>query len=507
MQSDRDDDEIDTEHAPLLHRYSRRVMFQVWEGGTVLRLHSQNAPNTPLSGEREGFSDTTIGGSRWRVFSAWDPRGRVLVQVAEQFYERDELATAVARNFVVPLAVTLPVLGVLIWVAVGRAMRSLTHVNQQVASRAADNLTSIDVADAPAEIGGLVTNLNQLFGRVQGLIEQERHFTADAAHELRTPLAGIRAQAQVARGATDDAERARALDGVMTGCDRATHAVEQMLTLARLAPDAVSFQPTSVDLGAVLKATIGELAPIAVAKHMDIALNDGRGAVVSGDAGLLAILFRNVIDNAIRYSAPGAKVDVDMEVTASDVRVTVRDTGPGIPAEQRANVGRRFYRAPGTQAPGSGLGLSIVQRILDLHRGTIRLDTPADEHWTTGHDRATACRGMSAPAPKSANDQASEMCIQISDSNQQSVRYGRRPGQPNRCLADDGLPTLFDISVRSGPSSSVTSLLSHPDSTSSSGSPASPRRAWRCSACARAACREWPAGRRRHAHQEPARGQ
>ena len=173
------------------------------------------------------------------------------------------------------------------------------------------------------------------------------------------------------------AERARALDGVMAGCDRATHAVEQMLTLARLAPDAVSFQPASVELGAVLKTTIGELAPIALAKHMDIALNDGRDAFVPGDAGLLAILFRNVIDNAIRYSAPGTKVDVDMEVTASDVRVTVRDAGPGIPAEQRANVGRRFYRAPGTQAPGSGLGLSIVQRILDLHRGTIRLDSPA----------------------------------------------------------------------------------------------------------------------------------
>lgn len=134
-------------------------------------------------------------------------------------------------------------------------------------------------------------------------------------HELRTPLAGIRAQAQVAQGATDDAERARALDGVMAGCDRATHAVEQMLTLARLAPDAVSFQPTSVELEAVLKATIGELAPSALAKHMDIALNDGRDAFVSGDAGLLAILFRNVIDNAVRYSAPGTKVDVDLEVT------------------------------------------------------------------------------------------------------------------------------------------------------------------------------------------------
>jgi two-component system sensor histidine kinase QseC len=155
-----------------------------------------------------------------------------------------------------------------------------------------------------------VTNLNRLFWRVQDLIEQERHSTADAAHELRTPLAGIRARAQAARKATDHAERTRALDGVMAGCDHATHAVEQMLTLARLAPDAVSLQPT-------------------------------------------------------------------MEVRASDVRVMVRDAGPDIPAEQRANVGRRFYRAPGTQAPGSGLGLSIVQRILDLHRGTMRLDSPA----------------------------------------------------------------------------------------------------------------------------------
>lgn len=372
-----DDDEIDTEHAPLLHRYSRRMMFQVWENGTVLRLHSQNAPNTLLSLEKDGFSDTIIAGSRWRVFSAWDPQRRVLVQVAEEFYERDELTTAVARNFVVPFVITLPVLAVLIWAAVGRALRSLTQVNRQVASRAADNLTPIDAADAPAEIGGLVTNLNQLFARVQGLIEQERHFTADAAHELRTPLAGIRAQAQVARGSTGDAERLRALDGVMTGCDRAAHTVEQMLTLARLAPDAVSFQPTPVDLSAVLRATIGDLAPDAVAKDLDIALSDDRGAVVAGDAGLLAILFRNVVDNAIRYGRPRTTVDVGTAVTDSDVRVTVTDMGPGIPAEQRVNVGRRFYRAPGTRASGSGLGLSIVQRILDLHRGTISFDTPA----------------------------------------------------------------------------------------------------------------------------------
>jgi two-component system, OmpR family, sensor histidine kinase QseC len=219
-----------------------------------------------------------------------------------------------------------------------------------------------------------VTNLNALFRRVQALIEQERHFTADAAHELRTPLAGIRAQAQVARGATDDAERVRALEGVMAGCDRAVHVVEQMLTLARLAPDAVSFQPTSVELGPVLRTTISELAPDALAKTMDVELVDGRGVYVSADAGLLGILFRNVIDNAIRYSPRGTKVDVEVQAAGSDVRIVVGDAGPGIADEQRAHVGRRFHRAPGTQAPGSGLGLSIAQRIVDLHRGTMRLD-------------------------------------------------------------------------------------------------------------------------------------
>jgi two-component system sensor histidine kinase QseC len=374
---DEDHDEVDTEHAPVLHRYGRRVMFQVWEGGTALGLHSLNAPNTPLSPIRDGFSDATIGGARWRVFSTWDARDRVLVQVAEQFYERDELATAVARNFVVPLAIALPVLGIVIWAAVGRAMRSLTHVDQQVASRTADNLTALDVADAPSEIGALVTSLNELFGRIHGLIEQERRFTADAAHELRTPLAGIRAQAQVARGATNDTERARALDGVIAGCDRATHAVEQMLTLARLAPEAVSFQPTSVELDAILQETISGLASTALAKQIDIELTHDQRVFLSGDAGFLAILFRNLIDNAIRYSPPATIVNIEIEASDATALILITDAGPGISAEQRANIGRRFYRAPGTHAPGSGLGLSIVQRIIDLHRGTMRLDSPA----------------------------------------------------------------------------------------------------------------------------------
>lgn len=376
QKADDEDAAVDTEHAPVLHRYGRRVMFQLWREGTTLGLHSQNAPDTPLSTVRDGFSDTTIGGSDWRVFSTWDARNGVLVQVAEQHFERDELATSVARNFLVPLAITLPILGLLLWGAVGRATQSLTHLNRQVALREADNLTPLDAADAPSEVGALVSNLNVLFERVHGLIEQERRFTADAAHELRTPLAGIRAQAQVARGATDEAERSRALDGVMAGCDRANHAVEQMLTLARLAPDAVSFRPTQVNVGAVLKSVLGDLAHTALAKSIDLELTGSQGATVSGDVGLLGMLFRNLIDNAVRYSPGGTTVSVDMDVDATAVRVHVRDAGPGIAADERANIGRRFYRPPGMKAPGSGLGLSIVQRIVDLHRGTLALQAP-----------------------------------------------------------------------------------------------------------------------------------
>jgi two-component system sensor histidine kinase QseC len=371
-----DEDEVDTEHAPVLHRYGRRVMFQVWKNGTTLGLHSQHAPDTPLSTVHDGFSDATIDGARWRVFSTWDPRTRVLVQVAEQDYERNELATAVARNFVVPLAITLPIVGLMVWAAVGRAMQSLTHVNQQVESRAADNLAPLDVAGAPSEIGALVASLNRLFERVQSLIEQERRFTADAAHELRTPLAGIRAQAQVALGATASAERAHALDGVIAGCDRATHTVEQMLTLARLAPDAVSFQPAPLELAAVLKGAIGDLASAALAKGMDIELAHEQHVLVSGDAGLLAILFRNLIDNALRYSPPAARVAIHMERGDDEALVRITDAGPGMSASERANIGRRFYRAPGTQAPGSGLGLSIVHRILDLLRVRMQFEAP-----------------------------------------------------------------------------------------------------------------------------------
>jgi two-component system sensor histidine kinase QseC len=359
-------DDIDTEHAPLLHRYSRKVVFQVWEDGDRLRLHSALAPNEHLSTRFEGFSDSVVSGERWRVFSAWDDEHHFLVQVGERAGVRDELAREVAKSLLRPLLIALPVLALIIWLGVGGGLRPLAALRRQVEARQPQNLAPLAEETAPAEVLPLVAALNALFARVRGLLDNERRFTADAAHELRTPLAAIKTQAQVARAAATEPERGRALDQVLAGCDRAAHLVEQLLTLARLEPGQLA-RRERCDLRALAAAAIAEMAPSAVAKGVDVQLLDGGGASVEGDAGLLGILMRNLIDNAIRYSPRGGAVRVAVDMTDGEAVFSVADEGPGIPPESRELVWERFHRVLGSGETGSGLGLSIVRRIAELH--------------------------------------------------------------------------------------------------------------------------------------------
>lgn len=365
-------DDVDEEHAPPVHRYSRRVAFQIWEKGKRLMLHSAGAPDEPLSPRNEGFSNSEIAGERWRVFSAWDERRHFLVQVGERREARDKLVLTIARHLLQPLLVTLPVLGLLIWFGVARGLRPLRELGRQVAARRPDNLAALEAAAAPVEVVPLVEGLNQLFARVRASFDSERRFTADAAHELRTPLAAIKTQAQVARAATAEAERRHALDNVLVGCDRAAHLVEQLLTLARLEPETRK-QHEHCDLHALAVAAVAELAPAAIDKDVDLQLADGAAPRVRGEPALLAILLRNLIDNAIRYSTRHSVVRVTVANTGDGAQLTVTDQGPGIPAESRALVWERFYRVLGTGETGSGLGLSIAKRIADLHGATIAM--------------------------------------------------------------------------------------------------------------------------------------
>ncbi|MGZ8210295.1 MAG: ATP-binding protein [Burkholderiales bacterium] len=367
-------DEIELEHAPQLHKRSRRVAFQIWERGEVLRLHSVSAPQQRLSTQEQGFSTAVVDGRRWRIFSTWDDKRRFLIQVGERDSARREIAAGVATSLLVPLLFALPVLGLFIWASIVRALRPLNALGNEVERRRPDDVAPLDVRDAPVEVLPLVRSLNALFGRIARLIENERRFTADAAHELRTPLAALKTQAQVAREASGVDDRRRALDNVLVGCDRAARLVEQLLTLARLEPGQIRTTSERSDLRVLAQQIVGELAPAALAKGIELELEAQSPVEIDGHPGLIAILLRNLIDNAIRYSGTGTRVRVSVADAPGAKELAVTDEGPGLAVEARAKVGQRFYRVLGTGESGSGLGLSISRRIAEIHGGTLVLD-------------------------------------------------------------------------------------------------------------------------------------
>ena len=363
-------EEIDLEHAPRTSEHARRVAFQIWERGTLLRLHSANAPPQRLSAREEGFSSARIDGRTWRVFSLWDARHRFLVQVGERDEPRREIAAGIAAGLLLPLAVALPLLGLFIWLSVRRALAPLGRLGMPVGRREPGDITPLSAGDAPSEVAPLVRSLDTLLGRMGRLVENERRFTADAAHELRTPLAALKTQAQVARGATDDMARRHALDSVLAGCDRATRLVEQLLTLARLDPEQAGQPTEACSLAGVARQVLAELAPAALARKVEIELAAAERSEVNGQPALVAVLLRNLVDNAVRYSPPGGTVHVEV----SGTRISVLDEGPGVPPQERAKLGQRFYRILGSGEEGSGLGLSIVRRIAELHGARVSFD-------------------------------------------------------------------------------------------------------------------------------------
>lgn len=368
-----DDEDKEDRRSPRQYRNERKIAFQVWDKRGRLLLRSASAPETRLQSQSEGYGDTVIEGKRWRIFSRWDESRHYLVQVGERHEIRDELAGSVASHLMHPLAVGLPVLALLIWLGVGAGLAPLGNAAREIQRREPDNLAHLDEGNAPREVVPLIAAINALFDRLRHSLEQERRFTADAAHELRTPLAAVKTQAQVALGARSDDERAHALASVVSGADRAARLVEQLLVLARLDPQTALPQGQTVSLHELAARCIAEVAPAAAAKNVEMSLSPGAEANVAGDAILLGVLLRNLLDNAVRYTPAGGEVEAAIRRTQDSVLLSVSDSGPGIPEAERAQVLDRFYRVLGSGEEGSGLGLSIVKRIADLHRADVSL--------------------------------------------------------------------------------------------------------------------------------------
>ncbi|MGE5450525.1 MAG: ATP-binding protein [Acidobacteriota bacterium] len=383
--------------APSLHRYAPSVAFQVFNQERQV-AHSANAPTTPM-GDRafqSGFKTVRIGGTTWRVFAAYGHDRDIRVYVGEQMSSRASILWAILRSTLWPLLLALPVLALAAWWAVREGVAPLHDLGRALSERQPKALHPVVLERVPPEMSPMLDALNGLLTRIAELMESERRFTADAAHELRTPIAAIRTQAQVAMAETDDALRRHALQATLEGCDRATRLVEQLLTLSRLetgTPPVLA----QLDLPALVKRVVADLAPAAIHKQQVVELEADAPCTVPGDPTLLSVLIRNLVDNAIRYSPEGAQIRVRLVPQGPALDLLVEDSGPGMKASDRARIGERFFRVMGTGQSGSGLGWSIVQRIAAAHQAEVQVANSAElgglqvrVHWPDVIDQSSS---------------------------------------------------------------------------------------------------------------------
>jgi len=360
--------------------YMDKFNFQVWTNGGKLLLHSATAPKIPLTAETDGFSDKKIANQDWRVFTSYNAKAGIRTVLAERYDTRNELGHRIAQDDLYIMLLTFPLSGLLIWIVIGRGLDSLDKVAEEVANRAPSHLEPVDLQEVPEEIKPVIDELNKLFFRLKEGFEREKRFAADAAHELRTPLAALKAQAQVALNSNDIKEKNQALQKLIASVNRSTHIVQQLLTMSRLVPEAAQMHDKDiVNLNRLTREILAMLATSAVEKQIELEFESNSHTIkIYGNPTALGILIRNLVDNAIRYSNENGRILVNLSKQDDEVMLEVSDNGPGIPAELQARVFERFFRVLGNKSPGSGLGLAIVQQICELHGGRVVLDSPKE---------------------------------------------------------------------------------------------------------------------------------
>jgi two-component system OmpR family sensor kinase/two-component system sensor histidine kinase QseC len=353
------------------------VVVQIWTmNGTMLYMsHPGSAlPDRAIL----GFSNVDAGNRRWRVYSM-TAHNRI-IQVAQPLELRRDLAAAAALRSLRPLLIFAPLMALLIWLLVDRALRPVQRLAQEVKLRDAGSLAPLSEHGLPSEVEPVAHALNSLLARLKLAFDSQRAFVADAAHELRSPLTALRLQLQLMARAPDEDTRRAAAAQLQEGVDRATRLIEQLLTAARTAPGESTLELRPLDLAEAARRAIAEAWPQAAARRMEIALDAEDAVIVDADEDSLRILMRNLLDNAIRYTPEGGKVQVavagNSDSDDSDAAVlTVDDSGPGIPATERERAFQRFYR--GTReagdGTGSGLGLAIVSNIAARHGAEVAL--------------------------------------------------------------------------------------------------------------------------------------
>lgn len=348
------------------------LIFAVYTPDGRMVLHDgDNGQYIPYSYRREGFDNGRLNGDDdlWRFVWLTSADGTYRIVVGQEWEYREDMALAIVTAQLIPWLIALPLMLLLMIMLLHRELKPLQKIARTLRLRDPESSEPLSSRGVPSEVRPLVDSLNQLFTRTHNMMMRERRFTSDAAHELRSPLAALKVQTDVAQLSEDDPQaREKALLQMHTGIDRATRLVDQLLTLSRLDSLDNLQDVATIALDDMLQAAVMEIYHTAQQANIDVRLHiNAQHVERTGQPLLLGLLVRNLLDNAIRYSPQGSIVSVILN--AHDF--TVRDNGPGVTPAALERIGERFYRPPGQRVTGSGLGLSIVRRIATLHGMTV----------------------------------------------------------------------------------------------------------------------------------------
>ena len=367
------EEEYDNELAEDAHVYETKLAFQIWDKDGNLVVKSYNAPLEPLTTQEKGFNNILIDEYDWRTFSLPSINRQYRCITAERVDVRNDLIVKISNDLFYMFIILIPALSLVLYFSIDHGLKPLQRLAAQINRRSGDNLELIKSDYPYIEIVTIKNALNQLLHRLRETLAREKRITSDAAHELRTPLAAIRLHTELAKNAKTHQQQNESLDQVIQGVDRTTHLVDQLLALARLEPDLLANDFSTVNLGAVIIEECALLSPLAIKKDIDLSFDEVNTVSIDGHESSLRLLIRNLLTNAITYTPQDGKVTISLTKQAEHTVIIVEDSGPGISEEDRNRVIERFYRAGSHQVSGCGIGLSIVDRVVQMHNGTLTL--------------------------------------------------------------------------------------------------------------------------------------
>ncbi len=369
------------------HWEEEDYLIQLWRrDGTLVTEETPvvTRAHIPLSGG-PGMRHQTIGGRSWRVYRA--DSGQAIVQVAQPEDARYSTVNETSAQLLVPLLLQVPLLVLLTWFSVRRGLQPLDALSRAIAQRQPQALAALDSTGQPRELNPLVTTLNDLLARLNAALQQQRNFVADAAHELRTPIAALQLQLDLLQRAATADERYQSIDHLRRGLQRATHLTQQLLSIARADSGARNRADETVAVVASLESVVERQLPFAHAKQLDLGVTQLEALSVHCVRDDVEAVLDNLVSNAIRYTPPNGRVDLAVYREGAHVVFEVADTGPGIPVSERSRIFDRFYRILQAESDsevgtGSGLGLAIVKAICDRYAATIEVDDGAEGRGT-----------------------------------------------------------------------------------------------------------------------------